>query len=156
MDKAFAIFNGIIWGSVFLTLIYKFVRSIRLVPTKEALIVERLGKYHTTLGAGFHTMIPFIDRVAFTQDLKEETIDVPPQECFTNDNVKVITRAQRRQVGTGQIIRVGTALENIEPLLLSKDATVVELGLPFLVSIPEGMQLTPGEFVDLSIEYAKE
>lgn len=89
MYNLFAVFNGVVWGVVLLVLIYKFVRSIRLVPTKEALIVERLGKYHTTLGAGFHTMIPFIDRVAFTQDLKEETIDVPPQECFTNDNVKV-------------------------------------------------------------------
>lgn len=69
--------------------IYKLIRSIRLVPTKSAYIVERLGKYSKTLEAGFHPLLPFIDKVAFIQDLKEETIPVPPQDCFTNDNVKV-------------------------------------------------------------------
>ena len=83
------IFNLIIWGILFLVLIFKFLRSIRLVPTKFAYIVERLGRYHKTLGPGFHALIPFVDRVAFIQDLREETVDVPPQECFTRDEVKV-------------------------------------------------------------------
>lgn len=83
------LFNLIVWGILFLILISKFVQSICLVPTKEAYIVERLGEYHKTLGAGFHALIPFVDRVAFKQDLKEETIDVPPQECFSKDEVKV-------------------------------------------------------------------
>ena len=69
--------------------VYRLVRSIRLVPTKTAEIIERLGKYSTTLEPGFHPLIPFIDKVAFIQDLKEETIPVPPQECFTKDNVRV-------------------------------------------------------------------
>ena len=68
---------------------WKLARSIRLVPQKKEFIVERLGRYHQTLGAGFHVLIPFIDRVAFIQDLKEESMEVPPQECFTRDNVKV-------------------------------------------------------------------
>ncbi|WP_394176855.1 SPFH domain-containing protein [Thalassotalea litorea] len=79
----------IIWGVLFLILIIKFFQSIRLVPTKSAYIVERLGKYHCTLEAGFHALLPFIDRVAYIQDLKEETIDVPPQECFSKDEVNV-------------------------------------------------------------------
>ncbi|TKB44014.1 paraslipin [Thalassotalea mangrovi] len=79
----------IIWGILFLILIIKFFQSIRLVPTKSAYIVERLGKYHCTLEAGFHALLPFIDRVAYIQDLKEETIDVPPQECFSMDEVNV-------------------------------------------------------------------
>ena len=83
------IFNLIVWGILFLILIVKLFLSIRIVPTKNAYIVERLGKYHKTLGPGFHALIPFIDRVAFTRDLKEETVDVPPQECFTRDEVKV-------------------------------------------------------------------
>ena len=83
------IFNLVVWGILFLILIIKLFRSIRLVSTKNALIVERLGKYHKTLGPGFHALIPFLDRVAFTRDLKEETVDVPPQECFTRDEVKV-------------------------------------------------------------------
>ena len=52
-------------------------------------MVERLGKYRCTLEAGFHILLPFVDRVAFIQDLKEETIDVPPQECFSKDEVNV-------------------------------------------------------------------
>jgi regulator of protease activity HflC (stomatin/prohibitin superfamily) len=52
-------------------------------------IVERFGRYNTTLGAGFHFLIPFVDRVAFTQDLKEHTMDVPPQTCFTKDEIQV-------------------------------------------------------------------
>jgi regulator of protease activity HflC (stomatin/prohibitin superfamily) len=78
-----------IWGAIFLFLAYKFVQAICLVPTKSAYVVERLGKYRCTLEAGFHILLPFIDRVAFIQDLKEETIDVPPQECFSKDEVNV-------------------------------------------------------------------
>jgi regulator of protease activity HflC (stomatin/prohibitin superfamily) len=79
----------VIWGSIFLTLAYKFIQAICLVPTKSAYVVERLGNYRCTLEAGFHALIPFVDRVAYIQDLKEETIDVPPQECFSKDEVKV-------------------------------------------------------------------
>lgn len=89
MMDVFSMINLTVWGAITLFVIFKFVRSIRLVPTKYAYIVERLGKYHGTLGAGFHMLIPFIDKVAYIVDLKEETIDVPPQECFTFDNVKV-------------------------------------------------------------------
>lgn len=79
----------IIWAAIFLILAFKFFQAICLVPTKSAYVVERLGKYRCTLEAGFHMLLPFIDRVAFIQDLKEETIDVPPQECFSKDEVNV-------------------------------------------------------------------
>ena len=79
----------IIWGAIFLIFVLKLFQSIRLVPTKSAYIVERLGKYHSTLDAGFHALVPFVDKVAYIHDLKEETIDVPPQECFSSDEVNV-------------------------------------------------------------------
>lgn len=79
----------VIWGLIFAIFVIKLFQSIRLVPTKSAYIVERLGKYHSTLDAGFHTLIPFVDKVAYIHDLKEETIDVPPQECFSSDEVNV-------------------------------------------------------------------
>ena len=82
-------FGWIVIIGLVIYFIYRLVRSIRLVPTKTAEIVERLGKYSTTLEPGFHPLIPFIDKVAFIQDLKEETLPVPPQECFTKDNVRV-------------------------------------------------------------------
>jgi regulator of protease activity HflC (stomatin/prohibitin superfamily) len=84
------IFVMAIWGIIFLILIVKFFQSIRLVSTQRADIVERFGKYHKTLEAGFHALIPFVDKVTFQQDLREEAIDVPPQDCFTGDEVKVI------------------------------------------------------------------
>lgn len=83
------VFNFVVWGVIFAILVVQFLRSIRLVPTMKAYVVERLGKYHKTLGPGFHSLLPFIDNVAFIQDLKEESIEVPPQECFTKDNVQV-------------------------------------------------------------------
>ena len=79
----------IVWGVIFFTIVGGFFRSIRLVSTKTALIVERLGKYHCTLGPGFHILLPFVDRVVDLRDLREKTIEVPPQECFSKDEVKV-------------------------------------------------------------------
>ena len=84
-----SIFNLVVWGFLFLILIVQFLRSIRIVPTQRAFVVERLGKYSKTLRAGFHALLPFVDRVAEKLDLREETLDVPPQECFTKDEVKV-------------------------------------------------------------------
>ncbi|MCG9698238.1 stomatin-like protein [Shewanella sp. Isolate11] len=78
-----------IWGLIFAIFLVKLFQSIRLVPTKSAYIVERLGKYHATLDAGFHALVPFVDKAAYIHDLKEETIDVPPQECFSSDEVNV-------------------------------------------------------------------
>jgi len=69
--------------------IYKFIRSLRLVPNQFSFVVERLGNYNKSLGPGFHALIPFVDRVPYRLDLREETIEVEPQECFTKDNVKV-------------------------------------------------------------------
>lgn len=63
--------------------------SIRIVPQKVAFIVERLGKYSTTLDAGFHILVPFIDRVSYKHTLKEQSLDVPPQQCITKDNIAV-------------------------------------------------------------------
>ncbi|MCZ6646410.1 MAG: paraslipin [SAR324 cluster bacterium] len=88
-SEYFGYFNLAVWAIIFVTVIYKFSRSIRLVPTQSAYLVERLGKYRSTLGPGIHLLLPFFDQVTFIQDLKEESIGVDPQECFTSDNVKV-------------------------------------------------------------------
>ncbi len=79
----------ILLGIFGLLALFFIIRSIRIVPAKTALVVERLGKYVKTLDAGIHLLIPFIDKVKFKHNLKEQAIDVPEQECFTADNVKV-------------------------------------------------------------------
>jgi len=66
-----------------------FVRTIRIVPQKRAYIIERLGKYASTIEAGFHILVPFVDRVAYRHTLKEQAVDVPPQQCITKDNIAV-------------------------------------------------------------------
>ena len=66
-----------------------FRNTVRIVPEQEAHVVEQLGKYSRTLGPGFHLLVPFIDRVAYKQSLKEEAMDVPPQTCVTSDNVQL-------------------------------------------------------------------
>jgi regulator of protease activity HflC (stomatin/prohibitin superfamily) len=70
-------------------LLVGILRSIKIIPAKTVAVVERLGKYASTLGAGFHVLVPFIDKVRYRQSLKEQAIDVPTQPCFTQDNVKV-------------------------------------------------------------------
>jgi len=78
----------ILVGVLFLAFIV-FVKTIRIVPQKMAYIVERLGKYYKTLEAGFHILVPFIDKVAYKHTLKEQALDVPPQDCITKDNIMV-------------------------------------------------------------------
>jgi len=79
----------VVYTIILIYIAYKFIISIRIVPAQEVLIVERLGKYHKTLGAGFHLLIPFLDKVVYNVSLKEEAIDVPSQICITRDNVQV-------------------------------------------------------------------
>jgi regulator of protease activity HflC (stomatin/prohibitin superfamily) len=60
-----------------------------VVPQQSAFVVERLGKYRDTLGAGFHILIPFLDAIRYKHSLKERAIDIPEQVCITRDNVQV-------------------------------------------------------------------
>src|SRR5437867_1741467 len=82
-------FDAIVWTILLLILAFKIIRSVRIVPTQSAYVVERMGRYSKTLGPGFHVLMPFLERVTYIQDLKEEAITVPPQTCFTKDNVQV-------------------------------------------------------------------
>jgi regulator of protease activity HflC (stomatin/prohibitin superfamily) len=78
----------ILLGLIFLILLI-VLRTARVVPQKTVFIIERLGKYHATLDAGFHILVPFIDRVAYKHSMKELAIDVPSQSCITKDNIGV-------------------------------------------------------------------
>jgi len=89
VEGGWGVINLVFWGIFFLAFVRALIRSVQLVPTRRAFIVERLGKYQTTLRAGFHALLPFLDKVVYRLDLREETVDVPPQECFTKDEIKV-------------------------------------------------------------------
>jgi regulator of protease activity HflC (stomatin/prohibitin superfamily) len=60
-----------------------------VVPQQNAYVVERLGKFHGVLGAGFHILMPFVDVIRYRHSLKETAIDIPEQICITRDNVQV-------------------------------------------------------------------
>ncbi|MGN0888041.1 MAG: SPFH domain-containing protein [Kiritimatiellia bacterium] len=79
----------VFFAFVALVVLIAILKTAIVVPQKTAYIVERLGKYRCTLEAGFHILVPFIDRVAYKHTLKEQAIDVPPQECITKDNIAV-------------------------------------------------------------------
>jgi regulator of protease activity HflC (stomatin/prohibitin superfamily) len=65
------------------------IRAVRIVQQATAVIIERLGKYQRTLGAGLHFLVPFIDRPRATVDLREQVVSFPPQPVITSDNLVV-------------------------------------------------------------------
>jgi len=60
-----------------------------IVPQQNAFVIERLGKFSRKLDAGFHILIPFLERTAYKHTLKEQAVDIAEQICITNDNVQV-------------------------------------------------------------------
>lgn len=70
-------------------IIVLLVKTAVVVDQQYEYVIERLGKYRTTLEAGFHILAPFLDRVAYKRSLKEESIDIPAQTCITADNVSM-------------------------------------------------------------------
>ncbi|HEU4620371.1 MAG TPA: stomatin-like protein [Gammaproteobacteria bacterium] len=80
-----------VWVVIAITVLVVIViaKTAVVVPQQSAYIVEMLGKYSRTLSAGFHILIPFMERVAYKHSLKEQAIDVPEQVCITKDNVQV-------------------------------------------------------------------
>lgn len=75
-------------GIIFLVFII-LVSSLKVVPQRQAYIIERLGKYKTTFMAGFQVVIPFVDKIRYKHTLKEQAIDVASQICITRDNISV-------------------------------------------------------------------
>jgi regulator of protease activity HflC (stomatin/prohibitin superfamily) len=64
-------------------------RTATVVPQQSAYVVENLGRYSRTIQAGFHILIPFVERIAYRHNLKEEAVDIVEQVCITKDNVQV-------------------------------------------------------------------
>ncbi len=85
----YQIIYTIIVAAAVLIAVITFFKCIRIVPAKQAWVVERLGKYNKTLEAGFHVLVPFIDKIRYKHSLKEKALDVPVQPCFTEDNVRI-------------------------------------------------------------------
>jgi regulator of protease activity HflC (stomatin/prohibitin superfamily) len=85
MDQGIFLLVLVIAAVAFVVLL----KTAIVVPQQSAYIVERLGKYSSTLHAGFHILFPFIERVAYRHSLKESALDIAEQICITKDNVQV-------------------------------------------------------------------
>ena len=80
---------GIVFLVLAIFIIVLVARTAIVVPQQNAYVVESLGKYSKTLGAGFHILTPFVDVIRYRLSLKEQAIDIPAQICITRDNVQV-------------------------------------------------------------------
>jgi len=85
MDQGIFLLVLVIAALAFVVLL----KTAIVVPQQSAFIVERLGKYSSTLHAGFHILFPFIERIAYRHNLKETALDIAEQICITKDNVQV-------------------------------------------------------------------
>ncbi|SFL55448.1 SPFH domain-containing protein [Rugamonas rubra] len=111
-------FGNVTFILFILALVFVF-KTINVVPQQHAWVVERLGKYHATLGPGLNIVVPFVDRIAYKHVLKEIPLDVPPQVCITKDNTQLqvdgilyfqITDPMRASYGSSNYIAAITQL----------------------------------------------
>ncbi len=79
----------IVLAVLLLFLVVMLAKTVRIVPQARAGVVERFGKYKQTLSAGLNIVVPFIDRVRYLIDLREQVVSFPPQPVITEDNLVV-------------------------------------------------------------------
>jgi regulator of protease activity HflC (stomatin/prohibitin superfamily) len=79
----------VVFAILALLVIIVIAKTAIVVPQQSAYVVERLGRFHATLGAGFHVLLPFVDVIRYRHSLKETAIDIPARVCITRDNVQV-------------------------------------------------------------------
>ena len=88
MDDA-AVVAIVFLGLVFLTI----SMGVKLVPQGSKWVVQRLGKFHKTLGPGLNLIVPYMDQVSYRVTTKDIVLDIPSQEVITQDNVVIIANA---------------------------------------------------------------
>lgn len=95
---------------IVLAIFVLLLRMFRVIPMRALAAKERLGAFKGVLKPGFHFVIPFVDRIAYVHDAREQVIDIPKQRCITRDNVEVdvdgivylkVTDAQKASYGIG-------------------------------------------------------
>jgi regulator of protease activity HflC (stomatin/prohibitin superfamily) len=112
-------------------------RTAVVVPQQSAYVVERLGRYHATLSAGFHVLLPFVDAIRYRHSLKETAIDIPAQVCITRDNVQVgvdgilylkVLNAERASYGISDF---GFAISQLAQTTLRSEVGKIDLDRTF-------------------------
>lgn len=94
----------------FLFALFVVTRTFVVVPQRQACVQERLGRFAGVLEPGFHFLLPFVDRISYRHEMREQVLDVPSQVCITRDNIQVevdglvylrVVDAQRASYGIG-------------------------------------------------------
>ena len=89
MNEAGLILSGVIILFVLVTI----AKGVRQVPQGNKWVVQRLGKYHSSLKPGLNFIIPYLDVVAYKVSTKDIVMDIPSQEVITKDNAVLVTNA---------------------------------------------------------------
>jgi regulator of protease activity HflC (stomatin/prohibitin superfamily) len=107
-------------GAILLVIVVVIAaQTIKIVPQQHAWVLERLGRYHSTLTPGLNIVLPFIDRVAYKHLLKEIPLEVPSQVCITRDNTQLqvdgvlyfqVTDAMKASYGSSNFVFAITQL----------------------------------------------
>jgi regulator of protease activity HflC (stomatin/prohibitin superfamily) len=112
-------------------------KTFVVVPQRQASVQERLGKFAGVLEPGFHFLIPFVDRIAYKHEMREQCLDVPSQMCITKDNIQVevdglvylrVMDAQRASYGIGNF-RIASV--NLCQTTMRSEVGKLELGQIF-------------------------
>jgi regulator of protease activity HflC (stomatin/prohibitin superfamily) len=117
--------------------LFLIARTAVVVPQQNAYVVERLGRYNVTLGAGFHVLFPFVDVIRYRHSLKETAMDIPEQVCITRDNVQVhvdgviylqVLNAERASYGVNDYL---FAISQLAQTTLRSEVGKIELDRTF-------------------------
>jgi len=112
-------------------------RTATVVPQQSAYVIERLGKYSKTLAAGFHILVPFVERIAYRHSLKETAIDIPEQICITKDNVQVhvdgvlYLKVLNAELASYGVANYGFAITQLAQTTLRSEMGKIELDRTF-------------------------
>jgi regulator of protease activity HflC (stomatin/prohibitin superfamily) len=79
----------VVFSGLALLILIIVAKTAVVVPQQSAFVVERLGRFHQVMQAGFHILLPFVDNIRYRHSLKESAVDIPAQVCITRDNVQV-------------------------------------------------------------------
>jgi regulator of protease activity HflC (stomatin/prohibitin superfamily) len=121
-----------------LVIVVTLAKTAVVVPQQNAYVVEFLGKYNKTLRAGFHILIPFVERIAYKHSLKEHAVDIEEQVCITRDNVQVgvdgvlylqVLDPQRASYGIGNFT---FAISQLAQTTLRSEIGTIDLDRTFL------------------------
>src|SRR3970282_1228039 len=126
-----------IWILVVGVIVAFVFEGVRIVPQQSAWVIERLGRFDSTLEPGPNLIIPFLDRVASIHSLKEVPLDVPEQVCITRDNTQLgvdgilyyqVTDPRLASYGSSNYV---VAISQLAPTTLRSEIGKMELDTTF-------------------------